>query len=89
MIYTIEYAEEAYKDLLFFKKSGNKSLLKKIATLLKELQEHPFEGTGKPELLKHQLQGCYSRRINREHRLVYQVDNDENIVTVLSVKGHY
>lgn len=49
--------------------------------------EHPFEGTGKPELLKYNLEGYWSRRINREHRIVYEVT--EEIVFVLSAKGHY
>jgi toxin YoeB len=55
--------------------------------LLDELSKHPFEGTGKPEPLKHQLTGCWSRRINREHRLVYEVSGDS--VWVLSAYGHY
>ncbi|MBK6784002.1 MAG: Txe/YoeB family addiction module toxin [Saprospiraceae bacterium] len=51
------------------------------------MSEHPFTGTGRPELLKHSLSGCWSRRINREHRLVYNVD--EGIINILSVRGHY
>ncbi len=49
--------------------------------------EYPFEGTGKPELLKYNLAGYWSRRINREHRIVYEVT--EEIVFVLSAKGYY
>ncbi|MBP9648713.1 MAG: Txe/YoeB family addiction module toxin [Paludibacteraceae bacterium] len=49
--------------------------------------QHPFTGTGKPEPLKHSLAGCWSRRINREHRLVYEVSED--LVFILSAKGHY
>jgi toxin YoeB len=55
--------------------------------LLDELTEHPYTGTGKPEPLKHQLSGCWSRRINREHRLVYE-EQDEMII-IHSAKGHY
>jgi toxin YoeB len=55
--------------------------------LLEELTEHPFDGTGKPELLKYELAGLWSRRINQEHRLVYQVFDD--VVVILSAKGHY
>ena len=55
--------------------------------LMEELAQHPFTGTGKPEPLKHEFSGCWSRRINREHRLVYEVS--DNIVSILSAKGHY
>jgi len=55
--------------------------------LLNELTEHPFEGTGKPEALKYNLSGCWSRRINTEHRLIYEVSAD--VVYIISVKGHY
>jgi toxin YoeB len=54
---------------------------------LEELTEHPFTGTGKPEPLKPDLAGMWSRRINREHRLIYEVE--ENTVFVLSAKEHY
>jgi len=59
----------------------------KITLLLEELTLHPFTGTGKPELLKHSLAGCWSRRINQEHRLVYEVS--DTVVVILSAKGHY
>jgi toxin YoeB len=62
-------------------------VLNKLLTLFKELGEHPFSGTGKPELLKHSLSGLWSRRINQEHRLVYEVTN--TVVFILSAKGHY
>jgi len=62
MKYELIYTKEAIKD---FKKSGNKALLKKISALIKEIQNHPFNGTGKPEELKHQFTGLWSRRINR------------------------
>jgi toxin YoeB len=55
--------------------------------LMEELAQHPFTGTGKPEPLKHEFSGCWSSRINREHRLVYEVS--DNIVSILSAKGHY
>ena len=62
-------------------------MLKKLFVLLEELTEHPFEGTGKPELLKYDFAGYWSRRINREHRIVYEVT--ESIIFILSAKGHY
>ncbi|MGN6601632.1 MAG: Txe/YoeB family addiction module toxin [Ginsengibacter sp.] len=54
----------------------------------KEISRNPFEGKGKPEPLKHNLKGYWSRRITDEHRLVYKIDKDENIV-IISCKGHY
>jgi toxin YoeB len=87
MSYHLDFSDQAKKDIDFHKKSGNKTILKKIFVLLNELTEHPFEGTGKPELLKHNLSGNWSRRINLEHRLVYEVIQDS--VNVLSAKCHY
>ena len=87
----IVFTPKARKDLNFWKKSGNKSVLNKIALLIDDIQLHPFEGIGKPEPLKHQLQGRWSRRINKEHRIVYKVTakNTIEIVSILSLKGHY
>lgn len=64
-----------------------KKILKKILLLLKDTQKNPFSGLGKPEPLKHDLQGYWSKRINQEHRLVYQVD-DESII-IISCRYHY
>jgi toxin YoeB len=85
--YTLRLSEQAKEDIRDHKKSGNKGIVNKISLLLEELTEHPFTGTGKPEPLKHALTGYWSRRINREHRLVYEVT--DTIVSVLSAKGHY
>jgi toxin YoeB len=87
MSYHLDFTDSANKDITFFKKSGNKAILKKLFLLLDEITEHPYTGTGKPEALKHQLSGCWSRRINKEHRLVYEVLDDT--VLILSVRGHY
>ncbi len=78
---------EAKADLDFWVKSGNKPVLKKIAQLLDSISKTPYEGIGKPELLKYSLIGCWSRRIDQEHRIVYEV-HPYNII-VLSLKGHY
>ncbi len=87
MAYHLDFTDKAYLDIEFHKKSGNKAILKKILKLLEELTEAPYTGTGKPEPLKYNLTGLWSRRINKEHRLVYEV-TDENII-ILSLKGHY
>jgi len=87
MSYHLKFSKQAVKDIDFHKKSGNKTVLSKIATLLDEITETPTKGTGKPEQLKHNLSGFWSRRINREHRLVYQIKPDS--ILVYSAKGHY
>lgn len=65
----------------------NKKMQDRIIKLLEEIQRNPFEGTGKPEPLKFNLKGCWSRMIDDEHRLVYQVTNDE--IIIISCKFHY
>ncbi|MBK6340325.1 MAG: Txe/YoeB family addiction module toxin [Bacteroidetes bacterium] len=74
--YILRFSEQAKEDIRNHKKSGNKAVVNKITLLLEELTEHPFDGTGKPEQLKYELAGLWSRRINQEHRLVYQVFDD-------------
>ncbi|RAV27421.1 Txe/YoeB family addiction module toxin [Sinomicrobium soli] len=87
MAYYLDFTDKVKEDIAFHKKSGNKAVLNKLLTLLEELTEHPFTGRGKPEALRYNLSGMWSRRINKEHRLVYEVKG--NIMFVLSVKGHY
>jgi toxin YoeB len=89
MTYTIKLTPEAISDIEFHKKSGDKATLKKISTLLKELAEHPKTGTGQPEELKYDLSGCWSRRINQKHRLVYSIEETQIIVEILQAAGHY
>ncbi len=59
--------------------------------MIEDIQLHPFEGLGKPEPLKHNLVGYWSRRINQEHRIIYEVidENNINILSIISLKGHY
>jgi toxin YoeB len=83
----IIFLPEAEEDLDFWVKSGNKTILKKIAQLVEAITESPFEGIGKPEPLKYDLTGCWSRRINAEHRLVYEIL--DNKILIHSAKGHY
>ncbi|NJO17007.1 MAG: Txe/YoeB family addiction module toxin [Thioploca sp.] len=65
----------------------NKKIYTKIIELIKYIQRDPFSGIGKPEPLKHQLTGLWSRRITDEHRLIYQVTDDE--IIIVSCKFHY
>lgn len=87
----IVFAPKAIEHLNFWKKSGNKAVQKKINQLILAIQENPFEGIGKPEQLKYELAGSWSRRINEEHRIVYEI-HDNGIIIILeiqSLKGHY
>ena len=61
----------------------------KISKIIEDLREHPFTGTGKPEPLKYDLQGLWSRRINQKDRLIYEVVEDVVTVYIVSAMGHY
>ena len=78
---------EAQKHLKYWNKIGDKKIQKRITNLIKSIQENPFTGIGKPEALKHQLTGKWSRRIDSEHRLIYAVLN--NKLYIYALKGHY
>lgn len=87
----IIFSDKAKSDLLFWQKSGNKIILKKISQLIRSIQTNPYEGIGKPEPLKYNLSGTWSRRIDKEHRIIYQIteENTIEILNILSLKGHY
>ena len=87
----IIFSYKAKKDIEFWTKAVNKSILKKISELLRAIQENPFQGIGKPEPLKHNLSGVWSRRINQEHRIIYEIidENTIEILNIISLKGHY
>lgn len=82
----ITFSEDAWEEYLYWQ-FQDKKVLKKINTLLKEIQRTPFSGTGEPEGLRGNLSGKWSRRINQKDRLVYEVLDDMIIVT--QCKGHY
>jgi toxin YoeB len=84
---TIKFTTEALTDLEYWKKSGNIIILKRIRQLLHAIENDPYQGIGKPEPLKYGLAGTWSRRINHEHRIVYNVE--EHIITVYSLRYHY
>ncbi|NTE04681.1 Txe/YoeB family addiction module toxin [Agrobacterium tumefaciens] len=83
----IEFTLIASEDLKYFKKSGNTIVLKKIRSLLESIQESPYTGIGKPEALKYEQSGNWSRRINRDDRLIYEIRS--GIIIVHSLRGHY
>lgn len=89
-IYKLVYSDEYLKHLEKHNKSGQKKLLVKIDTLLDELEIHPITGTGQAELLKGFGERLvWSRRIDKKHRLVYEIFEEEKRVEVLSAYGHY
>lgn len=77
------------EHLDYFKKVNNPVILKKIRQLLDSILNTPYSGIGKPEPLKHNLSGLWSRRINLEHRLVYEIIESDNVILIHSLKGHY
>ncbi len=82
----IIFLSPGWDDYLYWQQTDRK-ILKKINTLIREIERTPFEGSGKPEPLKHNLAGWWSRRINLEHRIVYKVKDDA--VIVLQCRYHY
>lgn len=82
----IKLLEQAKLDLEYWKKTGNKAIMNKIAVLLKDITEHPYTGIGKPEALRYELAGKWSRRINSEHRIIYSVHDDTIEVYVFSMR---
>ena len=79
--------DQALEDLGFWKRSGQKIITKKITSLIEDIQNNSYSGLGKPEELKHELSGWWSRRINKEHRLIYRVE--EGQIHILSMRFHY
>ena len=88
MSYRIAFTPQASEDFNYWKEASPKTA-EKIKAMLRELQEHPFTGTGKPEPLKYQFTGAWSRRINYKDRLVYQVNGYVVTVFVLAMRFHY
>jgi toxin YoeB len=81
------FEEDAFEQLSDWAIYDKKKFLK-ICELLKEINRTPFIGKGKPEPLQHTLSGCWSRRIDEKHRLVYKISKEGDIL-ILSCKGHY
>ena len=80
------FSEAAWEDYLYWQKTDPK-LLKRINAPIKEIQRSPFAGLGKPEALKHDLSGYWSRRISDEHRMVYKAE--ENAILLVQLRYHY
>ncbi len=82
----VVFEASAFEDFVDWA-ATDKKIYAKIATLIRDIQRSPFTGLGKPEPLRHELRGYWSRRITQEHRLVYKVTEDAIIVA--SCKYHY
>jgi len=82
----IVFLDQGWEDYLYWQ-TTDKTLLEKINSLIKEIERQPFEGSGKPEALRHNLAGWWSRRINLEHRIVYKIDNGS--IIILQCRYHY
>jgi toxin YoeB len=82
----VTFTPTALDDFRYWLKT-DKRQVDRILALLEEIRRTPFDGTGKPEPLRFQLAGCWSRRIDREHRIVYQVE--ENQIVVIACRYHY
>lgn len=89
MKYKLVLTEEAEKQLLLWKKSGQKKDIQKILSLFQELEDHPTTGTGQMEALKGNLTGYWSRRINKHFRIIYTIHEDIVTVEVVSLRSHY
>ena len=83
---TVFFEKQAFEDVKFWS-STNPKILKKVVEIISEIQKKPFEGIGKPEPLKHNLKGFWSRRLSDEHRIIYKVDNET--VYIASCRYHY
>ncbi|PZO41178.1 MAG: Txe/YoeB family addiction module toxin [Pseudanabaena frigida] len=83
---TITFSDDAWEDYLYWQRTDPK-ILKRINTLIKEIQRTPYEGIGKPEALKHGFSGYWSRRITDEHRIIYKAEADSLLVAQL--RYHY
>lgn len=82
----IVFVDESWEYYLYWQKT-DKSKLKKINELIKDIARNPFDGLGKPEALKHRYAGFWSRRIDHEHRLIYRVVEDE--IQIAKCRFHY
>ncbi|MFM7092349.1 MAG: Txe/YoeB family addiction module toxin [Bacteroidota bacterium] len=80
------FVDESWEDYLYWQKSDKKKL-KRINDLLKDISRHPFEGIGNPEPLKYKYAGFLSRRIDDQHRLIYQMRDDE--ILIAKCRFHY
>ena len=80
------FSENAWEDYLYWQNT-DKQILKRINEVIKDIQKNKYKGIGKPEPLKHNLSGYWSRRINNEHRLIYKIEEDK--IMIAQLRYHY
>ena len=83
----IVFSVNALKDLKYWRKTNNTEIQNRIKELIESILENPKTGIGNPEPLKHEYSGCWSRRINKEHRIIYNFDDEK--VNIISLRMHY
>ena len=83
----ISWAEDAWQDYLYWQKQ-DKTILARINLIIKDIKRSPFDGIGNPEPLKHNLSGYWSRRITREHRIVYKIMSNNDLI-IAQARYHY
>jgi len=83
----VEYKRKALADRGYWKQLGDEKIMRRISKLVEDICAHPFTGIGKPEPLKYELTGLWSRRITQEHRIVYEVF--DGVISIVSMKDHY
>ena len=82
----ILFSDHSWEDYLYWQKTDKKTLIR-VNELIKDIQRNKYQGLGKPEPLKHNLSGYWSRRINSNHRLVYKIEKD--IIYIAQLRYHY
>ena len=80
------FSEHAWDDYMYWQKT-DKKIAKRINMIIKDIQRNKYEGIGKPEPLKHNLSGYWSRRIDSAHRIVYKIENDS--ILIAQLRYHY
>jgi toxin YoeB len=85
----IDFTKTALSDLNKLKKSGTPTVQKKLSRILEEFKNTPYAGVGNPEALKHKYSGYWSRELTKKDRIIYAVDEQNKIVTVYQLLGHY
>ncbi len=83
----VELKKKALDDRAYWKQQGDLKVQKRITELIEDICAHPFTGIGKPEPLKYELSGLWSRRITQQHRIIYEVFDGK--ICIISMKGHY
>ncbi len=84
----VEFTENGWRDFTYWI-ATDKKMIKKVVKLVEAVTRDPYEGVGRPEQLKHEMSGCWSRRIDQEHRLVYKIDEDNDVCSIITCRKHY